>query len=220
MPRIPLIIHLGAAVQLVPVAAYAFTRLRTRSALLIALGCLISLAADLASLMMSSRTPNNHLVTYLSSPVFAVLLLAGLREWQLTRREQQAFTVIVVVFLISVVGLVAFVEDVNTFNRGIGPMYSLALLVGGLWTLGRRTWATHASPIQHSDWFWVSVGLAVYGASTALASPIGGYLIAQGRPELVIVAWKVRALLVIFSLGLVSWGIYRGPLVSKFSTAP
>ena len=122
--------------------------------------------------------------------------------------------------LLTTLALVAFVEDIGTFNRGIGPFYSLALMIGGLWTLARRSLETRASPVHHSDWFWAALGLAMYGASTALASPIAGYLIANGRTDLVIVAWKIRAVLVIVSFSFVAWGIYRGPMVSKFSTAP
>jgi hypothetical protein len=219
MPRIPLIVHLGAWLQILPVVAYAASRIRTRPARWIALACAVSIVADLVSMVMSGRGLSNHVVTYVSSPLFAILLLAGLREWQLTRAEWHGFTVASALFLLSTLVLVAFVEDIGTFNRGIGPFYSLALMIGGLWTLARRTLENRASPVYQSDWFWVALGLAIYGASTALASPIAGYLIANDRADLVVVAWKIRAVFVIASFGLVAWGIYRGPLVSKFSTA-
>lgn len=220
MARIPLIVHLGAWLQVLPIVAFAATRIRTRPGRWIALACVVSLAADLVSMVMSGRGLSNHVVTYVSSPLFAVLLLAGLREWQLTRAEWHGFTGVSLLFLLTTLLLVAFVEDIGTFNRGIGPFYSLALMVGGLWTLARRTLETRATPVHQSDWFWVALGLAMYGASTALASPIAGYLIAKGRPDLVILAWKIRAVFVIVSFSLIAWGIYRGPLVSKFSTAP
>ena len=216
--KIPLIVHLGAGAQALPVVAYFASRGRTRSAAAIALGCVVSIGADLISLVMRTRAGTNHIVTYLSAPLFAVLLLAGLREWQLTTRERKVFLGVIFAFLLAALVLIGFIEDLGNFNFSIGPIYSLLLLVGGLWTLIRRAGAVEVSPLLANDWFWVALGLAMYGASTALASPIGGYLMNQGRPDLVNFAWEVRAGCVLASLSLVSYGVFRGPMVSKFST--
>lgn len=216
--KIPLIVHLGAGAQALPVVGYLASRGRTRGAALVALGCAVSIGADLVSLVMRTQAGTNHIVTYISAPLFAALLLAGLREWQLTTKERRFFLGVIITFLIAALLLTAFIEDLGNFNFSIGPIYSLLLLMGGLWTLIRRAWAVEVSPLLDHDWFWVGLGLATYGASTALASPVAGYLINQGRPDLVNLAWEVRAGCVLTSLGLVSYGIFRGPMVSKFST--
>ena len=218
MPTLPPVIWLGLGIQILPSIAYAAAARRSHAALAVALGSAVSLAADLVSLVMTERVSNNHLVTYLSSPIFAVLLLAGLREWQVTPRARQVFTITILTFLVSTVLLIAFVEDVSTFNLGIGPLYSLMLLAGGLWTLARRASEVEIAPLYKCDWFWVALGLAMYGASTALASPVGGFFLSRQRSDLVVVAWEIRAVLVTLAFLLMSWGIYRGPMVSKFST--
>jgi hypothetical protein len=139
-------------------------------------------------------------------------------DWQLSARERKGFRVSILVFLVVWVALVAFIENMRGFDLITGSLYSLTLLIAGIWTLIRRANAVEAIPIQRSDWFLVSLGMAIQGAATLIGSQIGAILMARGRVDLFVVAWQVRAALVISSFLLISWGIYRGPSVSKFST--
>ena len=208
------IMHLGIAGQVVPAIAWAVSRHRTRAATALALGGAIGLAGDIVGRWMAHRFGNNHITTYIDAPLMTVCFLAALREWQVTERERRAFGAGTLLFLLSCVGLVASVEDIQTFNFGIGPLASLTLLAGAIWTLLRRTAATEQLAIHRTDWFWGALGLAMQGGATALASPLGGVLLERGRIDLFTIAWEVRAVLLVISYLLVGWGIYRGPGVS------
>lgn len=218
MAKIPLLLHISAASQALPAVAYIATRTRTKPAALLAAGAAISALANVAARMLAIAAGNNHVVSYISSAATGALLLLALREWQLTARERRAFSVATTLFLVAWVLLVAFVEDMRNFDRVTAPLYSLTLLAGGAWTLVRRANALEAMPLLESDWFWVCSGMAVYGAATALAAPIGAILIERRRFDLFGIAWQVRAALSTLGFLLMSWGVFRGPAVSKFST--
>jgi hypothetical protein len=218
MAKIPLLLHVSAASQALPLVTYLAARNRSRPAALLAAGAGISAAANVAARMVAVVAGNNHVVSYISSAATGALFLLALRDWQLTARERRAFQVATLVFVVVWVALVAFVEDMREFDRVTAPMYSLTLLAAGTWTLLRRANVSEATPLTQSDWFWVCSGTAVYGAATALAAPIGAILITRQRFDLFDIAWQVRAALSTLGFLLMSWGIYRGPTVSKYAT--
>ena len=218
MAKVPPILYISSATQLLPCVAWALSRPRTRAGAALAIGGVIGAVGDMVSRWMALRFGNNNLVTYIDAPLMTICFLAALREWQLTARERRAFAVGSILFLLSCLGLVAFVEDINKLNFGVGPLGSLSLLAGGIWTLLRRTGAVERTPVLQTDWFWVASGLALQGGATALASPLGGFLLEHGRIDLFMIIWQVRAIFVVTSYLLISWGIYRGHAVSKFET--
>lgn len=218
MAKVPIIFHVSWASQAVPALAYFATSRRSSAAAAIAIGASVSFLANAVSKVMAIMVHNNHVVTYISSPITAACFLHALREWQLTRREQRVIQVGTFVFLVAWVLLVALVEDVTGFNLITGPLYSLTLLLAAAWTLIRRASVIEATPLLQADWFWVCLGLSIYGAATALADPIGGILVARQRLDLFHVAWSLRALFSIVSFLLMSWGIFQGPAVSRFAT--
>ena len=218
MAKIPALLYVSAGSQALPAVAYLFSRARTRATALIAAGAAISALANVAARMVAVAVGNNHVVSYISSAATAALFLLALREWQLTTRERRTCSVATMVFLAAWVLLVAFVEDMRNFDRVTAPLYSLTLLAGAAWTLVRRANALEVMPLLESEWFWVCSGMAVYGAATALAAPIGAILIERRRFDLFGIAWQVRAALSTLGFLLMSWGVFRGPVVSKFST--
>lgn len=218
MAQLPPILYAAVAGQFVPGIAWAVTKHRTRAAGALAIGGAVGIVGDIVGRWMAREFGNNHITTYIDAPLMTVCFLAALREWQLTDRERRAFGVGTLLFLLSCVALVASVEDIRTFNFGIGPLASLTLLAGATWTLLRRTAATDQLAIHRTDWFWVALGLAIQGGATALASPLGGVLLERGRLDLFTIAWEVRAILLVISYLLVGWGIYRGPGVSATAT--
>jgi len=218
MAQIPPILYAAAVGQFVPGIAWALTTHRTRAAGALALGGAVGIVGDIVGRWMAHEFGNNHVTTYIDAPIMTVCFLAALREWQLTGRERRAFGVGTLLFLLGCVGLVASVEDVGTFNFGIGPLASLTLLAAATWTLLRRTAATEQLSIHLTDWFWVALGLAVQGGATALASPLGGVLLERGRIELFTIAWEIRSVLVFGSYLLIGWGTYRGPALSATAT--
>lgn len=219
MAKIPVLFVISWVSQAVPALAYLAARHRSGPAAALVLGASVSFLANIVARVMAVLVHNNHVVTYISSPITATCFLYALREWQLTRREREIFRVGTLIFLVAWVLLVAFVEDVTDFNRVTGPLYSLTLLAAAAWTLLRRAAVIEATPLPRSDWFWVCVGISVYGAATALADPIGGLLLERQRLDLFRIAWQVRAVFSTTGFLLISWGIYRGPAVSKFATA-
>jgi hypothetical protein len=216
----PLITYVSILSQVAPAAAYLRAATRTRAGGAVALGGLVSVFANVVGRIMAEHYHNNQVVSYLSSPITAALFLLAIREWQVSLRDRRILWVGFVGFLLIWVILVAFVENMWDFTIATGPMYSLVLLGAAGWTLLRRAFALEITPLVHTDWFWISLGIAVYGACTALSEPIGGILVARGRFDLFDIAWQVRAGCSIIGFLLISWGIYRGPMVSKFSTAP
>lgn len=218
MAKIPFLLHVSAASQALPAVAYLVARTRSKPGALLAVGAAISALANVAARILALAAGNNHVVSYISSAATGAFFLLALREWQLTARERRAFLVGTALFLGVWVLLVAFVEDMRNFDRVTAPLYSLTLLAGAAWTLVRRANALEMMPLLESDWFWVCSGMAVYGAATALAAPIGAILIERRRFDLFGIAWQVRAALSTLGFLLMSWGIFRGPAVSKFFT--
>lgn len=218
MARSPILFDISWASQLGPAVAYLATRHRTPAAGAIMLGATASALANVVSKVLAVLFHNNMIVSYISSPVTALCFLYALHEWQLTARERRVFRVGMWVFLPVWVLLVAFVEDVRNFTVVTGPLYSLTLLAAAAWTLVRRANATEMTSLVHADWFWVSLGIAIHGAATAASEPIGGILLARQRLDLFYIAWQIRAVFSTLSYLLMSWGIYRGPLVSQYLT--
>lgn len=216
--KAPLLIHLSVWVQTVPALAYLISRQRTRTAAYAVAGALVSLLANTIGRILAEAYANNQVVSYISSPVSAAFFLGALAEFQQTPKERRVFRIGIVVFTVAWILLVAFVEDVTDFDLITAPLYSLTMVVAGLWTLLRRTAASAATPLLKTDWFWISLGLVVGGICTGIASPIGGLLIRRGEYELFSAVWQARAATVVASYLLLSWGVYRGPPVSRYLT--
>lgn len=218
MAQFPLALHLGSYAQFLPLGIWAVSRPRTRAAALIAIGGAFGGIGDQAGVYLARLAGNNHITSYIDVPAMTAFFLFGLREWQLSGKEQRAITIGIAMYLLACVYLVAFVEDVNWFNLGISPLSSTVLMIAGAWTLLRRAAVTEQIPVIQTDWFWASLGLASLGGATLAASQLGALLMDRGEVPLFKIAWQIRAVLVAICYSLVSWGIYRGPPVSKFAT--
>ena len=207
----PFISHVAIWVQVVPAVAYFASPRRTREGAAITIGTLASVLANVIGWIVADLAGNNFVVSYISSPVTAVCYLYAIRNWQRTSRERAWVGRIIGVFVATWIVLVWTVEEMRGFDLVTGPLYSLALLAAGAWTLVRKTDEIERTLFHRTDWFWVSLGLAVNGAATALSSQVGAILIERGRFDLFDIAWQVRAALVILSYLAMSWGVYRGP---------
>ena len=214
----PVITYVAIWVQALPAFALALTTRRTRAGALIALGTILSLFANTIGWILADLVGNNMIVTYLSSPLTAVCYIWAMSDWQVSAREMRWYRRGAIGFVVVWAVLVVLVEDVRNFGLATGPVFSLTLLAIGTWTLLRRTHVIEAGPFTGSDWFWVSTGLAINGAATALSTPLGAILIERQRYDLFNVAWQVRAVLVTISYLFMSWGIYRGPAAQAFAT--
>ena len=215
---IPLILHLATASQAGPIGAFVWSRQRTRAARMVAIGAFISLLANGVGRLLAATLGNNQIVSYLSTPVTAACFFWALADWQVTAQERRVVRFATPGFLAIWTLLVLLFEDVRNFDVISYPLYSLTLTAISLWTLLRRSQAVEIVPYTRTDWFWISVGLATLGVSTLLTTPIGGVLLARERYDLFDLVWQTRSWLVALSYCLMTWGIYRGPMVSKFST--
>jgi hypothetical protein len=218
MAKPALIVYGAVAAQLLPAAAWLAGRDRGRAGLLIVAGGIVGLLGDVVSRYIALTWRNNHIATYIDAPLMTACFLAAFREWQVSARDRRWVALATLLYLAGCVALVATVEDVGTFNFGIGPLSSLMLLTIGVWTLLRRAAVVEQTPLYRTDWFWCALGFAVYGGATALASPIGGLFLDRGRVDLITLTWEVRAVFVIVAWAMIAWGIHRGPAVSRSLT--
>lgn len=216
--KLRLVIAFAIWSQALPAVAYAGSRFRTKPGAALVLGSLVSVLANVVGFILAALLHNNQIVSYISSPLTAALWFAALAEWQLTPRERIWLRRLIIAFLIIWIALVTWVEDVSGFDVVTAPFYSFSIMSAAVWTLLRRATAELHAPFYTADWFWVCVALAINGAVTGLAAPIGGYLYAKGEIDTFRLVWDLRAGFVTLSMVLLSWGVFVGPGVSKFFT--
>ena len=208
--EIPLIMRTAGWVQVFPAIALLAKRNRSRPVLWIAGGALISFLGNYLGVLVANRTGNNHAVTGIFGALMTVPILWGLAEWQVTFVERLTARLFILPFLGTYAVLMLFVEDTTTFSSFTGPLYALTILGAATWTLLRRAFYS-STPISHTDWFWVAGGLALYGATTAVAQPIGAVLMADHRIDLLTRVWELRAGFVDLSFFAVVAGILTPP---------
>lgn len=190
---IPLLIRTAAWAQAMPPLALLLGRNRSRPVLWVAAGALVSSLGNLFGRVAAARLANNHWLAYLDAPLMYSLYLIALSEWQVTPRAERALRMLAFGVLVLYVVIVTLAEDVTTFPRFSAPLYSVALLAAALWTLLHRAFTGESRPLTNTDWFWVTGGLAIYGATTALAEPIGKLLLDASRFDHFILVYSLRA---------------------------
>lgn len=204
--RAPLIMYLSMYAQALPPLAALVRRSARPAHLWIAFGSFATLGSDLLSAWVAEESGNNHWVWYLLNPVTGSAFLLALAHWQVSYIERLTMRLAVPAYLLAWVLLVAFLENTRTFSLYTSPMHSLLLLGAASWTLVRRGLLPSDTPILRTDWFWVSLGLAVQGAATAAFDPVA-FILLPSRPELVVTAIQVRAAFYGTSFLLIAWGL-------------
>ena len=205
------IIDAAIYAQAIPFLAYLASRRRSGAAAFIGLGGLITVMANMIGATIGRLTGNNFIVGYISIPFTAGAFLLALAEFQATYLEKMMFRIGLALFVGIYLLLVGFFEDVTHFGQYSHTLYSFVLLVAALWTLARRALTQEDALALDTDWFWISFGLAIYGAATAASAAIGNILLARQRLDLFAKAWDVRAALVILAFLALGWGVLRGP---------
>lgn len=216
--KAPVVLNVAIWAQMLPVLGYAGAKFKTRPAAALVLGSLVSVLANVIGYILRDLLHNNQIASYISSPVTAACWLAALAEWQSTVRERTIMRRAIIPFFVLWIVLVALVEDVAGFDVVTAPLYSLAIMIAALWTLLRRATGSLHTAFEAADWFWASAALALNGAITGLAAPVGGFLYASGRIDLFALVWTTRAWAVILSMVLLTWGIFKGPVLSHSLT--
>lgn len=190
---IPFLIQTPVWAQMLAPLTLASRRNLSRPVLWVAAAAVVSVAGEFLGRLAAAHYGNNEWLITIEEPAMFSLYLAGLSEWQVTRPERRAFRVGIFVLLIAYVLLTALVEDVSNFSRFGGPLYALALLAAGSWTMARRASVTIWPSIMRTDWFWIAGGLAIYGATTLISGQVGALLLAAHRLDLFVRVWDVRA---------------------------
>lgn len=193
--EIPFILKTAAWVQVLPALALLSRRNISPPVLFIASGAMLSFLGNYLGIVVANRTGNNHAVAGVFGALMTVPILWGLAEWQVTYVERLTVRLFVLPFLATYAVLMLYAEDTTSFSRFTAPLYALTILGAALWTLLRRSFHS-TTPIFRTDWFWIAGGLALYGATTAVAQPIGAILMADQRIDLLTQVWKLRAVCV------------------------
>src|SRR5258705_10814135 len=103
MAKIPVLLHVSFASQLVPALAYLVAPRRSASAAALVLGALVSVLSNVVGREMAATMGNNQVVTYVSSPVTAAFFLFAVRAGQGTAGERRVFPVGTLAFLRTLV---------------------------------------------------------------------------------------------------------------------
>lgn len=190
---IPLLVRTAGWAQVMPLVALLTGRNRSRPVLWVAAGAAVSGLGNLLGRVAAAELANNHWVAYLDAPLMFSLYLVALSEWQRTRRAGRILRAVVFTVLAVYAAVVVLAEDLTTFPRFSAPLYSVGLLAAALWTLLHRAFTDEPRPLTATDWFWVIGGLAIYGATTAIAEPVGKLLLDGGRLDLFNLVYSLRA---------------------------
>jgi hypothetical protein len=194
--RVPPLLHLGVAGQLLPALAVIVRKRWQAPALAIAAGGLVGFAGDVVGRVMAVRVRNNHLVDYLDLPVMVACYLWALRSGQPTPRGQRVFGAVILLFLALCVVLVALVEDPRELTVAVGPLAAATLFGAALWSRTRLP---------------AAAGLALLGGTMAVTSLVGPPLLAAGRYALFSATWQARAVIVGAAYAWIAWTIAREP---------
>lgn len=206
-----LLISAASYIQAVPALGYLAHRRSNRGGAFAALGGLIAVFGNFIGMSIGREYGNNLLVGYIAIPFTAGAYILALAEYQLTYLERLTFRIGLGLFIVVYLLLVAYLENITHFGQYSQILYSLFLLVAALWTLGRGSLMQEGGLAIDTDWFWIALGLAIYGAATAATGAIGNILLARDRVDLFVQAWNVRGALVILAFISISWGVFRGP---------
>lgn len=172
---------------------------------LVALCFAVMFVQDAAGWWMAERNIGNLWVSHVGTPLQTLLLLFALAEWQTGESERRAVRFAAVGFLLVYLVLVAAVEDPRAFSRFARPLQAILVVSVAAWTMVRRTVTTFESPLA-APWFWVSAGLLLYFGSGAVLGPVSNLLM-RTSPDLVRIAYVVKALVNIVAYLLVARGI-------------
>lgn len=202
---IPLVAHLAAASPLLPVVLLLVRGVRTAAHRWILVACLLSVFGDGAGLYMALRGINNQWISYTVTPLMSSAMLLALAHWQPTHAERAGVRLITGLLLVVSVILVRLVENVANFSQYAIPLGSLLIFAAAVWTLVRGGWVADRGAIAQYDWFWSTVGFALYAMVTAAYFPLLAVL-AASDPAFVGAVLKLKSLMVVLAFGLVGWG--------------
>jgi hypothetical protein len=190
--RIPLVLHLGAASQAVPLVAALVARRRLHPAAAWAVAwCVFLVTVDVTALAIGWRGHQNLFLPYISTPVSTALAMWALSLWQHAELPRLTLRLTIIPFL-AVWGVLTFAfEDTSSFSRVAQPLANLVGLGAAAFTLVARSHVA-GGLLRHQDWFWVSAGMVLYFGTATMLQPLSSLLIGDS-PQLLVRAYDVKS---------------------------
>ena len=168
---------------------------------------------------LGRQSINNHFLTYLWKPVQGAVLLWALSLWQTRPEARLTIRIMIPLFVTAWFALSAF-ENRNNFSTMAYPVYALLVLATLAYTLITRS-GDATEPITRQDWFWVCIGLALSFGSSGAYQPLAAAFV-RTRPDLIIRAQNVRAIINLFAFAGITYGLLcpTQPASSGISSSP
>jgi hypothetical protein len=206
--RIPLVLHVAALSQVLPVLSGLRYRSRLPPPRIWTIAwCLAGLAGDGLQLWLRGSTGNNNLwVRAAIVPIGNAVMLWTLSLWQRHAVSRLAFRIAIPIFLIALLALIPTVSETRAFDTVAGPFQSLLLLAGALYTLVTNA-ARDPEGVTVHDWFWITLGASLYFGLRVALPPFAAMLIASHQ-ELVRLAYLLQAWADIVVFLLIARGIW------------
>ena len=196
----------AASQALPPLAALRHgRRLPAARGWIVAWGLLL-LASDAIQFAYAVQGRHNLWLRYLVGPFEAGTVLWALALWHADSVARLGLRYAVLVFGLTWILLVGFVERITTFGLVTGPLLSLVVLGATLVTLLHRI-RVQEDGLLREDWFWICTGLALWYGSAAALEPLSRLLV-ESQPAVVYSAYRVKAVVDIVA----SLAIARGML--------
>jgi hypothetical protein len=206
--RTPLILHVAALSQALPVLAALRHGRRLPAARLWTIAwCVALIVGDAMQLWWRGENGTNNLwLRVAGAPIQNAIMLWTLSLWQRHAVSRLAFRIAIPLFLVTLVALIPTVGETGTFNTVTGPFQALLLLAGALYTLVRNA-ASDPEGVTRHDWFWVTLGVSLYfGLRVAL--PTFAQILMSSHQDLVRLAYFVQASADIAVFLLIARGIW------------
>jgi hypothetical protein len=206
--RIPLVLHVAALSQVLPILAGLRYRTQLPPARVWTVAwCLSLLAGDGVQLWLRGSAGNNNLwVRAAIVPINNAIMLWTLSLWQRHAVPRLAFRIAIPIFLIAVIALVPAITETAAFDLVAGPFQSLLLLAGALYTLVTNA-TQDPGRVTRYDWFWVTIGASLYYGLRVALPPFAAVLVGT-HPELVRLAYLLQAWADIAVFLLIARGIW------------
>jgi hypothetical protein len=204
--RIPLILHLGAASQLVPLVAALLARRRPSPAAAWTLAwCATLVAVDASALAIGWSGHRNLFLPYLTAPLSTALVLWALSLWHRAELPRLTIRFTIIPFLVACGVLTFALENTSSFSSVVGPLASLVGLAAAAFTLVARSHRDAGRPLGR-DWFWICGGMVLYFGAATMMHPLAALLLGGSR-DLLVRAYEVKSTLDVAAFLLIARGV-------------